>query len=67
MSALLFFQSLLIRYQEIRNVYFRVTILRGFINSTISTSGAKNGVVGVFSTMFSIHKTFFILAQFQFQ
>jgi hypothetical protein len=33
----------------------------------MSTSGAKNGVVGVFSTMSSIHKTFFFLAQFQFQ
>jgi hypothetical protein len=33
----------------------------------MSTSGANNGVVGVFSTMFSIHKRFFILAQFQFQ
>jgi hypothetical protein len=32
----------------------------------MSTSGAKNGVVGVFSTMFSINKRVFILAQFQF-
>jgi hypothetical protein len=48
-------------------VFFQVTTLCGFIIPIMSTSCAKNGVVGVFSTMFSIHKTFSILAQFHFQ